>query len=551
MEDIPGIDFITATEYSLSEPSTSLSLGHDTLDHLMPEPHVPTLDLRSLRAESKNARSRPASSRSTKPPHPPANHGLHQDVLLWSSNRPENYPKGKKAMSFFKLPRPPNAAPHGRLRGAHPRPGRPQTSRQLRPKTTDPGTLTSRTTSTAFGKETNTKRPSTSSDAAQPVRLCFRRPKVEDSGSDRDNTVSAPSVEKGARRSNSSTQVPSCASAVPERNAYSQIISPRLEEISRPNSLRSRKKHISADHSIVYTGEQPRLAYHKPEDLPESAIYIQALPKREDHPELPTNTPTIQMHRPKALRKMRRLRQERLEAAAARKEPHAIRELADKRERERLQLMKERRMRAMRKAVFMRGLKKMTSGADEKIRNRPSNGSQGVRRSAQRIAMMKENRLQKRAYVYREWDEYRDPTLTNPKPQNGTDIHNKNAAEDNPLNVRRTIDGFNSLIKENEVIWAPKTSKQVLAEERLYSNVMKNVGPKMKKRFENYVPKVSTSKMRKIVQIRRASDRLLAEMQKQREGSKPDQDFRPAGEAWRDEEIMAKLEKGVVLDNDY
>ena len=35
---------------------------------------------------------------------------------------------------------------------------------------------------------------------------------------------------------------------------------------------------------------------------------------------------------------------------------------------------------------------------------------------------MKERRLQQRAYVYREWDEYRDPTLTNPKPRDATEI---------------------------------------------------------------------------------------------------------------------------------
>ena len=47
---------------TLSEPSTSLSIGHDVLEHLMPPAQVPSLDLRSLRATSRNARHRRGKS---------------------------------------------------------------------------------------------------------------------------------------------------------------------------------------------------------------------------------------------------------------------------------------------------------------------------------------------------------------------------------------------------------------------------------------------------------------------------------------------------------
>ena len=132
-----------------SEPSTSLSLGHDVLEHLMPQARVPTLDLRSLRANSRNARhrkshhggnlTRPTSSaarsRSVKPPEPPPNHGLHQDFLLWPSNRPENYPHGGPN-SFFQHPVPPRAPSstgNAQQRAQRPRPaGSSGLERQIR-----------------------------------------------------------------------------------------------------------------------------------------------------------------------------------------------------------------------------------------------------------------------------------------------------------------------------------------------------------------------------------------------------------------------------------
>jgi hypothetical protein len=326
--------------------------------------------------------------------------------------------------------------------------------------------------------------------------------------------------------------------------------------MAQPNAFRAREKHISADHSIVYTGEPPRLAYFKPEDLPDVAVYKQTLPKREDHPELPTNTPTIKMHRPEALRKMRRVRRERLAAAAERGEPHAIRELAEQNERERLQLMKDRRRRALRKAVFMRGLKRMTQSGrgDAVIRNRAKDGSQGVHRNSQKIAMLKERKLQQRAYVYREWDEYRDGNdgqLADGIDESGRPIiRNKNTDDDNPRDVRRAINSFDMHVKEHEVIWAPKTAKQVLAEERLFKGIMKEAGPGMKKQFAEYLPKVSTGDMRKVIQIKRAGNRLLEELLKQREESKADADMAPAGHGWREEEIKAKLQRGVVLDDE-
>lgn len=340
------------------------------------------------------------------------------------------------------------------------------------------------------------------------------------------------------------------------RDPRRPVVSPRLEEMAQPNAFRAREKHISADHSIVYTGAPPRLAYFKPEDLPDAAVYKQILPKREDHPELPTNTPTIKMHRPEALRKMRRVRRERLVAAAARGEPHAIRELAEKNERERVQLMKERRQRALRKAVFMRGLKRLTQSDqnDAKIRNRAKDGSQGVRRNSKRIALLKERKLKARAYVYREWDEYRDDNdgqLAGGVDENGRPIiRNKNTEDDNPRSVRRSINSFDMYVKEHEVIWAPKTAKQVLAEERLFKGIMKKAGPGMKKQFAEYMPKVSTGDMRKVIQIKRAGNRLLEDLLRQREGSTPDVDMAPAGHGWREEEIKAKLEKGVVLDDE-
>ena len=232
-----------------------------------------------------------------------------------------------------------------------------------------------------------------------------------------------------------------------------------------------REKHISADHSIVYTGAPPRLAYYKREQLPKSAVYEQVLPKREDHPELPTNTPTIEMHRPEALRKMRRSRQERLEAAAARGEPHAIRELAEKRERERQQLLKERRRRALRKAVFMRGLKRMTKSgvSDEKYETVPK---MGPRASAAIPSALPCSRSVSCSSVH---------TCTESGTNTGTTmtgslrtVWTKTGVLSFATKILKTITpvacAAQSIVstrhlKEHEVIWAPKTAKQVLAEE--------------------------------------------------------------------------------------
>ena len=79
---------------------------------------------------------------------------------------------------------------------------------------------------------------------------------------------------------------------------------------------------------------------------------------------------------------------------------------------------------------------------------------------------------------------------------------------------------------------------------------MKKAGPGMKKQFAEYMPKVSTGDMRKVIQIKRAGNRLLEDLLRQREGSTPDADMAPAGHGWREEEIKAKLEKGVVLDDE-
>ena len=137
----------------LSEPSTSLSIGHDTLHHLMPPPFVPTLCMRLLRLESRennNSSDPPWSVRSTRPPPQPHNHGFHTDEVLLPANRPENFIDPNHI--FFKTQPPTQPIQRQPVQPVQPtqptRPQQPQriihTHRHVRPSTTDPGTLTAR-----------------------------------------------------------------------------------------------------------------------------------------------------------------------------------------------------------------------------------------------------------------------------------------------------------------------------------------------------------------------------------------------------------------------
>lgn len=134
----------------LSEPSTSLSIGHDTLHHLMPPPFVPTLCMRLLRLESRennNSSDPPWSVRSTRPPPPPHNHGFHTDEVLLPANRPENFIDPNHI--FFKTQPPTQPIQRQPIQPTQPTmPQQPQriihTHRHVRPSTTDPGTLTAR-----------------------------------------------------------------------------------------------------------------------------------------------------------------------------------------------------------------------------------------------------------------------------------------------------------------------------------------------------------------------------------------------------------------------
>ena len=84
----------------------------------------------------------------------------------------------------------------------------------------------------------------------------------------------------------------------------------------------------------------------------------------------------------------------------------------------------------------------------------------------------------------------------------------------------------------------------------MFNGIMDAAGPVMKKRFADYKPKVSTDAMRDIVQIKKAGDRLLQKLLEQRAISKPMKTWHQVGTGWRQEEIMAKVTRGVVLDED-
>ena len=122
--------------------------------------------------------------------------------------------------------------------------------------------------------------------------------------------------------------------------------------MSQPNMFRAALKSTSPQTTRSSTQVRRRALRTTNENSCLRVLCEQVLPKREDHPELPAH------HRDTALnpRKMRRFGKRGLGPQQPRRascDPRACR----KRERERQQLLKERRRRALRKAVFMRGSK--------------------------------------------------------------------------------------------------------------------------------------------------------------------------------------------------
>jgi hypothetical protein len=515
-EDV-GI-FDEENEYDLlSEPSSSLSISNDILHHLMPPPKVPTLDLRRLRLESQDRATKltmPRSARSTKPPPQPQNHGLYQDEVFFPANRPENFIHPNK-------PHKPPPAPDSSKTSARTigitiestrktKPAQQHTSRvnnhrKVRPSTTDPGTLTAR--HSQKGSTFHTQQPKRPSSTSTATRNKRKLGKAEAKMKRRYGPTSSTGTVFGASTSSSS-----CSSSSSSFSS-SAFISPRLEEISKSPEYKKKSKVFGPNHVIQYNGKPPRLAYYYEEHPREHHSLKQILPHRNDHPENPENTPTLRMNRPKLLSTLRKNKQLHLEQAAKRGELHAVAQLKKQKEDKRLQMISEKRKRAFRRSLLMAKLDRFANGS-QAIRNRASNGSGGTRLDAKMLQTKQKQRLNNRAFIYREWDEYRDQ-----KELENTDT----VAGRNTKSLRKTMDEHDTYVEEHAVLWTPRTQMSVLAEERLVKELIKNCkDKKIRNRFESYKPAVSHGDTRKIIGIKRAGNRYLEELANLRMNSIPD-----------------------------
>jgi hypothetical protein len=399
------------------------------------------------------------------------------------------------------------------------------THRQIRPSTTDPGTLTARANSQNDSTPRRISSASPSPRNRVTSRTCTSTTSNDTKAKSKIHNI------KGTGRPHSST------------STLSYSISPRLEEISRSPSYRIRKKVFGKTHTIHYDGRPPRLAYHVEDHAPHPAI-LQKLPKREDHPELPTNTPTIEMHRPKALSSMRSQRQKKLVAAAQRGEPHAVRKLAEQKEQNRIRIRKEKQRRALRRSIMMATLDRFSSKKNIKaIRNRAKDGSGGIRLTAKALQDKQKQRLNKRSFIYQEWDEYRDHhELSTADAVTGKDTRK----------LRTEMDRHDEYVEEHAVLWTPRSAKAVLAEERLVKDLLKTADSKMKKHFKNYKPAVSHGDTKKIIRIKRAGNRYLEGLTLQRETSQEDAEstrlsLKSIDFEDPDPDLLAKLMKGVEI----
>ena len=446
----------------LSEPSTSLSIGHDTLHHLMPPPFVPTLCMRLLRLESRennNSSDPPWSVRSTRPPPQPHNHGFHTDEVLLPANRPENFIDPNHI--FFKTQPPTQPIQRQPVQPIQPtqptRPQQPQriihTHRHVRPSTTDPGTLTARHANPNVPSTHNIARQRPSSTSATHRKRPTRKTKPKTKPL---RPPSSTGTVFGAGSPNASSSHLSSTS--------SSYISPRLVEISK--SPKVQQKVFGPKHAIRYSGKPPRLAYYNRDDHPhEHPSVRQHLPDRKDHPENPENTPTVQMHRPQQLATMRGKRQLHLEQAAKRGEIHAVLQLEKQKILRKAQRIREKKKRAFRRCLLMAKLDRFATGGATVIRNRAKDGSGGVRMNAKMLKVKQEKRLGKRSFVYKEWDDYREPHELE---------HTDTVVGTNSDILRKAMDEHDQYVEEHAVLWTPRTAKAVLAEERLVKDLLKN-----------------------------------------------------------------------------
>ena len=294
------------------------------------------------------------------------------------------------------------------------------------------------------------------------------------------------------------------------------------------------------NHVIHYDGAPPRLAYHiEPEGIHPSMI--QELPSPEDHPENPANTPTLSMNRPKLLSTMRFKRRKNLEAAATRGEPHAVLKLKKVIKEEKDQLLKEKRRRALRKSIFMAKMDRFAKN-DQIIRNRDKQDSGGQPHlHAHRLHARQQRRLDRRAFVYREWDEYRD---------HHTLVKADVTAGHNVKKLRRAMDHHDSYVEEHAVLWTPRTQKDVLTEERMVKDVLSGADVKMKRRFRDYKPAVSHGDVKKSINIKRAGERYLEGLKMMRENSVEDGGGDGGGDAGESEEEEREEEEEEEIDYD-
>ena len=564
MNDMNEIeDFMTDLDY-LSEPSTSLSISNDVLDHLMPSAIVPSLDMRHLRLQSRakilSNDPNPWTHKSTRPPPQPHNHGIHQDEVFLPANRPENFLHPNHIFNQPHRPSSYSLASNVSNNTSNDNDNTTTTSgrhthRHIRPSTTDPGTLTARYTKpdttqrrVSSANPTSRKRGKNNTsivtnvptyhmlDGHMTLVTIPSRPSTTKSNNSNTSNTTNPHF----RPSSSGTTLTTAATTA-TTNQYN--ISPRLEEISRSPEYRRKKKVFGPEHRIIHNGLPPRLAYYvqNHSNTPHPSL-TQKLPDRKDHPELPTNTPTIAMHRPQALKILRSQKQMKLLKAAKLGEPHAILQLEKQKLDRKVQIRKNKVKRALKRSILMATLDRFSKGGGAAvIRNRAKDGTGGKRLSSKELENQQKNRLKTRSFVYQEWDEYRDHTeLTN------TDtVHGKHTKV-----LRKEMDHHDTYVKEHAVLWKPRTAKGVLAEERLVKELLKSADLKTQNRFKNYKPAVSHGNTRKIIGIKRAGDRYLEGLIMLRETSQEDEVFEDVNAVdFNDPDpyLMERLCKGIKI----
>lgn len=489
------------------EASIQLSIGGDKLSHLLPPPTVPPLDLHRFEPDPQSPRIKlSCSEHSVRPPPPPQTFTHQQDEIFWPINRPGNY------LSVSSSRRSGSASARTRASAAVPIPHRAQTARgTTRNRVSAPGQRPS-TTQGRHVHQHPTGVPSSSgthafnaeyrgTSNATVRRAAAQRPQ---SSSSRVRARSAP--HHPGRRIIAKPQSRPC--------------SPRLEQMSQPRVWSARGKHISASHSIRHVrGRPPRMAYSRPS----RPAYTTAakLPRREDHPAIVGAKRVVAMHRPQMLAAMQKKRAKALAVAAARGEPHAIRERDEKLRAARLKtahtvrkgIMKNVRM-LIRREQDAKAQAPASAAPSPPPSSRPpqtTSENQTLPAPTKRrgylspyhIELAREKELASRAYVYREWDRYERSTSDAPEGS-GT------ASE---------ISAFDKYVAAHSFMWQPQTTREVLNEERYAKSLIRSADRDVRKLFKGYEPAICNHSNKMRIRMKRAGHLYIDKIRMERLGS--------------------------------